>query len=625
MALVDESGPVGPVGLKGPLSRPSSTEVRVGIAASPGIAVGRAFVIDRRRQKTPKRHIASDEVASELVRLDEAVTRADLQLERLKRKLKQSDESDSGVILEAHQLILHDEHLIGPTRRRIRDEKLNAEWALRKTVEEIQQRFDAIDLEYFRERKSDVEFVGEQVLRNLIDSTDAPPMQPPHGAIVVAHDLSPADTVHLHRNSVAAIITDAGGRTSHTSILAQAFAIPAVVGLEHVTEAVGTGDLLIVDGTRGEVILCPTPERVAEYRQIAHSQHRHIEELLRERDEPAETRDHVRVRLLANIELPDEVPHALDYGAEGIGLYRTEFLFLDRDDFPREEEHFMNARGVLRRIAPFPATFRTFDLGVDKVAPFLSKLNSSSSHPAVKEPNPALGLRSLRLCLKERAFFKAQIRGLLRASIHGRMRLMFPMVSGVIELREAKAVVEECKAELRREGLPFAEDIPVGIMVEMPSAVMVADHLAKECDFLSIGTNDLIQYSLALDRLNEHVGYLYQPLHPAVLRMIKHTVEAGHAAGRRVAMCGEMAGEPLFALVLLGLQLDDLSMNAASLPLVKRALRSVTAADAAVLIEHVLTLASAEEVAAVVSERMRELVGKNPVDATRPGAPGVSD
>ena len=620
MALVDESGPIGPVGPKGPLSRPQSTEVRVGIAASPGIAVGRAFVIDRRRQKTPKRHIAIDEVAAELVRLDEAVTRADLQLERLKRKLKQSDESDSGVILEAHQLILHDEHLIGPTRRRIRDEKLNAEWALRKTVEEIQQRFDAIDLEYFRERKSDVEFVGEQVLRNLIDSTDAPPMQPPHGAIVVAHDLSPADTVHLHRNSVAAIVTDAGGRTSHTSILAQAFAIPAVVGLEHVTEAVGTGDLLIVDGTRGEVILCPTPELVAEYRQIAHSQHRHIEELLRERDEPAETRDHVRVRLLANIELPDEVPHALDYGAEGIGLYRTEFLFLDRDDFPREEEHFMNARGVLRRIAPFPATFRTFDLGVDKVAPFLSKLNSASSHPAIKEPNPALGLRSLRLCLKERAFFKAQIRGLLRASIHGRMRLMFPMVSGVIELREAKAVVEECKAELRREGLPFADDIPLGIMVEMPSAVMVADHLAKECDFLSIGTNDLIQYSLALDRLNEHVGYLYQPLHPAVLRMIKHTVEAGHAAGRRVAMCGEMAGEPLFALVLLGLKLDDLSMNAASLPLVKRALRSVTAADASVLIEHVLTLASAEEVAAVVSERMRELVGKNPVDAARPGA-----
>ena len=608
MASADESGPVVMLGLLGPPSRPQSTEVRTGIAASPGIAVGRAFVIDRRRQKTPKRHIEPEEVAGELVRLDEAITRADLQLERLKRKLKESDESDSGIILEAHQLILHDEHLIGPTRRRIRDERQNAEWALRKTVEEIQQRFDAIDLEYFRERKSDVEFVGEQVLRNLMDSVDAPPLQPPHGSIVVAHDLSPADTVLLHRNSVAAIITDAGGRTSHTSILAQAFGFPAVVGLEHITDSVGTGDLLIVDGSRGEVILLPTPDRVAEYRRKAHSQHRHIEELLRERDEPAETLDHVRVRLLANIELPDEVPHALDYGAEGIGLYRTEFLFIDRDDFPREEEHFMHARGVLRRISPFPATFRTFDLGVDKVAPFLSKLGGSHAPTAVREPNPALGLRSLRLCLKERAFFKSQIRGLLRASIHGRMRLMFPMVSGVVELREAKAVVEECKTELRREGLPFSDDIPMGIMVEMPSAVMVADHLAKECDFLSIGTNDLIQYSLALDRLNEHVGYLYQPLHPAVLRMIKHTVECGHAAGRRVAMCGEMAGEPLFALVLLGLQLDDLSMNAAALPLVKRVLRSVTASEAKALVDHLLTLPSAEDVAAVVNERMRGLV-----------------
>jgi phosphotransferase system enzyme I (PtsI) len=617
MAKADKGGPSGPhaavhgpaggTGSHGPSSRPQTTEVRVGIAASPGIAVGRAFVIDRRRQKTPKRHIASEEIASELVRLDEAVTRADLQLERLKRKLKESDESDSGVILEAHQLILHDEHLIGPTRRRIRDEKMNAEWALARTVEEIQQRFDAIDIEYFRERKSDVEFVGEQVLRNLLDSSDAPALQPPHGAIVVAHDLSPADTVHLHRNSVAALITDAGGRTSHTSILAQAFAIPAVVGLDHITDSVGTGDLLIVDGNRGEVVLCPGPERVAEYRQKAHSQHQHIEELLRERDEPAETRDHVRVRLLANIELPDEVPHALDYGAEGIGLYRTEFLFLDRDDFPREEEHFMHARGVLRRIAPFPATFRTFDLGVDKVAPFLNKM--SGAHP-MNEPNPALGLRSLRLCLRERNFFKAQIRGLLRASIHGRMRLMFPMVSGVVELREAKAVVEECKAELRREGLPFAEDIPMGIMVEMPSAVMVADHLAKESDFLSIGTNDLIQYSLALDRLNEHVGYLYQPLHPAVLRMIKHTVEGGHAAGRRVAMCGEMAGEPLFTLVLLGLELDDLSMNAASLPLVKRVLRNASAAEAKALVDHILTLASAEEVAAAVNERMQGILSR---------------
>jgi phosphotransferase system enzyme I (PtsI) len=600
MALPEDSGSGAPERS----TRAQKGEVRSGIGASAGIAVGRAFVLDRRQQKTPQRHILPEEIAVELVRLDEAVSRADLQLERLKRKLRETDESDTGVILEAHQLILHDEHLIGPTRKRIRDERLNAEWALHKTVEEIQVRFDAIDLEYFRERKSDVEFVGEQVLRNLIDTSEAPPMQPPHGAVVVAHDLSPADTVHLHRSSVAAIITDAGGRTSHTSILAQAFSIPAVVGLENITAAVGQGDLLIVDGNRGEVIVNPSPEQVTAYQQQARSQHARIEALLRDRNEPAVTRDDVRVRLLANIELPDEVPSALDYGAEGIGLYRTEFLFIDRDDFPREEEHFMHARGVLRRMSPFPVTFRTFDLGVDKVAPFLSRM--PGLHQLTAEPNPALGLRSLRLCLRERAFFKAQLRGLLRASIHGNMRLMFPMISGVVELREAKEVLAECQAELTREGIPFAKDIPVGIMIEMPSAVMVADHLAKEADFLSIGTNDLIQYSLALDRLNEHVGYLYQPLHPAVLRMIRQTVDAGHACGRSVGICGEMAGEPLFAMVLLGLQLDNLSMNAASLPLVKRVLRSATATAARALAQHVLTLDCSEQVEATVRESMQE-------------------
>lgn len=593
--------------------RPISKEVRVGIAASPGVAVGRAFVIDRRRIKIPKRHIAAEEVAAELVRFDEATARADLELERLKRKLKESNEADSGVIFEAYQLILHDEHIITPTRRRIRDDKLNAEWALQKTVEEIKQRFDAIDLEYFRERRSDVEFVSEQVLRNLagmtgshVTASDPAHVHPPHGAVVIAEDLSPADTVHLHKSSVAALVTNAGGRTSHTSILAQAFAIPAVVGLDNITDAIGTGDLVIVDGDRGEVVLCPPPELVTAYQRKAKSRHARIEALLYERDQPAVTTDGRRVTLLSNIDLPDEVPVALDYGAEGIGLYRTEFLFLDREDLPREEEHFMHARGVLRRLAPFPATFRTFDLGVDKVAPFLGRLQSINAKGGVVEPNPALGLRSLRLCLRERGLFKAQIRGLLRASVHGRMRLMFPMVSGVPELREAKAVVEECRAELRKEGFPVADEIPIGIMVEMPSAVMVADHLARESDFLSIGTNDLIQYALALDRLNEHVGYLYQPLHPAVLRMIKHTVDAGHAAGKRVSMCGEMAGDPLFTLVLLGFELDDLSMNAASLPLVRRVLRKATLSEAKALVDHILDLPTAEAVEEVVRKHMHD-------------------
>lgn len=609
MGLGDDSGPY--PALREPV-RPLAPEVRTGIAASAGIAVGQAFVIDRRRQPTPRRHLLAEEITAELVRLDEAVALADMQLERLKRKLKESDESDSSVILEAHQLILRDEHLLGPTRRRIRDEKLNVEWALRKTVAEIQQRFDAIDLPYFRERKSDVAFVGEQVLRNLLDASGGNVWQPPLGAVVVAHDLSPADTVHLHRHQIAAIITDAGGRTSHTSILAQAFGIPAVVGLEDITEAVGTGDLLIIDGNRGEVMLCPSQSMIDDYKQQAKTEHANIAKLLAERDVPAETTDGVRVRLLANIELPDEVPLALEYGAEGIGLYRTEFLFLDRDEFPKEEEHFMHARGVLRRVAPYEATFRTFDLGVDKVAPFLHRIAGAHPSGSEAEPNPALGLRSLRLCLKEPSFFKAQLRGLLRASVHGTMRLMFPMVSGVEELSEALALLDQCRRELRQEGLAFADNIPIGVMIEMPSAVMVADHLAQMVDFFSIGTNDLIQYSLALDRLNEHVGYLYQPLHPAVLRMVKHTIDAAHAAGRRVGMCGELAGEPLLTVVLLGLGLDDLSMNAASLPRVRRLVRQLSAAQARTLAEEVLKLPSAVQIESVVRDRLATMLGEDP-------------
>jgi phosphotransferase system enzyme I (PtsI) len=304
------------------------------------------------------------------------------------------------------------------------------------------------------------------------------------------------------------------------------------------------------------------------------------------------------VRLYANVELTEEVPSALEHGAEGIGLYRTEFLFLDRTDLPKEEEHYLHARGVLKRLHPFPATFRTFDLGGDKVVPFAALGD---------EANPALGLRSIRLCLRERKLFKSQLRGLLRASVHGRMRIMFPMISGVGELREAKEVLEEARAELTREGTPFDPKLPVGIMVEMPAAVMVADLLAKESDFLSVGTNDLIQYALAIDRVNEHVSYLYHPLHPAILRMVRYVVDAGHAAGVRVGMCGEMAGEPMFALVLLGLGLDELSMNSTAIPVVKSVLRGATLEQAKELAERALSMATAQEIEAHV----QEVMGKN--------------
>ncbi len=578
----------------------SGRRVLQGTAASPGLAVGRAFVIDRRKIKAPKRHIDADDVQSELARLEAALTASGEQLERIKRRLSEKHTGDDHfLILDAYQLILRDEHLVEPTKRRIREDHINAEWALRKTVEDIKHVFETIEVDYFRERRSDVDFVGDRILQNLL-GMDMTPSAPPEGAIIVAHDLSPADTASLHRSHVIAFATDEGGRTSHAAILARAFEIPSVVALEHLTEQVGSGDLLIVDGMRGQVIIRPTEDECDDYRRRGQQHVAFVRALRDNRELPAETIDGARVRLFANVEIVDEVPMALDHGAEGIGLYRTEFLFLDRADTPSEDEHFMHARGVLRRLHPFPATFRTFDLGSDKEAPASLVFGGYAG-----EANPALGLRSIRLCLKERKLFKAQLRGLLRASKHGRMRIMFPMISGVDELREAKSVLAEAKAELDREGVAYDAELPVGIMVEMPSAVMVADMLAAEADFMSIGTNDLIQYSLAIDRVNEHVGYLYHPLHPAILRMIRMVVDAAHHAGIRVGVCGEMAGEPMYAVVLLGLGVDELSMNSAALPVVKSILRGAHLAEARVLAEAALKLATARDIEDLVERHMK--------------------
>jgi phosphotransferase system enzyme I (PtsI) len=578
-----------------------------GVGASPGLAIGKAFVLDRRRVKTPKRHLRDEEVSPEMGRFESALSASAEQLERIKKKLAERGD-DHFLILEAHLLILRDEHLVEPTRRRIRDERVNAEWALRKTVEEIKTVFDAIEEDYFRERRSDVDFVGDRVLQNLL-GMDPTPQMPPDGAIIVAHDLSPADTASLHRSHCGAFVTDVGGKTSHSAILARAFEVPSVVGLDHVSERVVTGDTIIVDGLHGLVIIRPNEDEVAEYGRQRVKHLTFLKALRENRDLPAETADGARVRLYANVEIIEEVPLALELGAEGIGLYRTEFIFLDRADLPSEEEHYVHARNVLKRLHPYPATFRTLDLGGDKEAP-------ASLSQYLGEANPALGLRSIRLCLRERGLFKAQLRGLLRASAHGRMRIMFPMISGVGELREAKAVVDEVRHELDKSGQPYDRELPIGIMVEMPSAVMVADLLARECDFMSIGTNDLIQYSLAIDRVNEHVGYLYHPLHPAILRMIQRVVDAAHAAGIRVGLCGEMAGEPFYGLVLLGLGLDEMSMNATSIPIVKAVLRGSRLQSARDLVEESMSLPTATEIEHLVDAFMRKHYSADLLEAT---------
>lgn len=564
---------------------------KTGIAACHGIAIGRAYIVDRRRLKVPKRSIEADEVEGEIERFQRAIEASSRQLEKIKLKLEEQ-EKDHYAIITAHQLMLRDDHIVEATIRQIRSEHINAEWALRNSVEQIRSVFDAVEDDYFRERRSDVEFVGERVLRNLLGRDTR--VTPPPDAIVIAHDLSPADTAMLYRAAVAGIATDVGGKTSHTAIIARGYDTPAVVGTEDLSLHVGRDDLVIVDGTRGVVIINPNPETVTSYREQARVEIAAGIARMARSTEPAATKDGTAITLMANLDHLEEAIGALSHGAQGVGLFRTEYQFMASEGVPTEEEHYEYAVSVLEAMAGLPVTFRTLDLGADKIS---SKLVEQHD-----EVNPALGLRSLRLCLTEsmRPVFRAQLRGILRASTQGSMRLMFPMVSGMEELRATRAFLEEVKKELRDEGIDFDEDMPVGIMIEMPSAAMVADHLAKEVDFFSIGTNDLIQYTMAVDRMNELVSYLYAPLHPAILRLITTVLAAADEYDIPVSICGEMAGDPHVALVLLGLGLRQLSMHAVAMSDVKDCISKADIGDLEALAKRVMLLSSAKEIRAAV-------------------------
>jgi phosphoenolpyruvate-protein phosphotransferase (PTS system enzyme I) len=568
---------------------------RNGIGVSAGIAFGRAYLIGRDTLKAPRHHIEADDVDTEIARLYKAIAASDKQLAKIKEKLASENESDYHIIT-AHQMMLHDEHLVGAAVGYIREELINAEWGLRRAVDDIAGVFDRMEDVYLRERRSDVEFVFQRVLRSLL-GRETGPVQPPPDAIVVAYDLSPADTAQLHKAAVAGLITDAGGKTSHTAIIARAHEIPAVVGLETITEIVETDDLLLIDGGSGVVIVNPTAATVAEFRDEQRRQVAAGAALQAMRDLPAVTLDGTEIALYCNIDGHDEIEDALDYGAGGVGLFRTEYLYMGQAEPPDEERHYQSALEVLRRLAGRPALIRTFDLGADKLAPFLEAAQ-------LEEANPALGLRSIRLCLSQlgRTLFKVQLRGLLRASAHGPIKIMFPMISGVAELRAAKAVVDEVKMDLRQEGIPYDEDVKLGIMIEMPSAALSADFLAEECDFFSIGTNDLIQYTMAVDRVNEYVSYLYEPLHPALMRLIGDVARSASVTRIPVSVCGEMAGEPMIAPVLIGLGIRELSMSAVSVPEVKAMIRATTLSEAEALVQRVKKLATAAEVRAMVAE-----------------------
>jgi phosphotransferase system enzyme I (PtsI) len=413
--------------------------------------------------------------------------------------------------------------------------------------------------------------------------------------VIVAHDLSPADTLQMNLKYVAGFITDIGGKVSHTAILSRSLGIPAVVGLEVATSLVNGGDLLVIDGDTGEVVINPTEEVSQSFLERNRRVKTMEREVLKYASLRAETRDGVRIRLQANIEMVDEIASARAHGAEGIGLYRTEILYLNRKDLPTEEEHYQAYRRLAENISPASATIRTLDIGGDKFLPNYSMDN---------EMNPAMGLRAIRFSIKETDIFKVQLRGILRASAHGKLRILFPMISGIEEIRQAKAILEEVKKSLAKAKIPFDEEIPIGAMIEIPSASDIADLLAREVNFFSIGTNDLIQYALAVDRINEHVSYLYEPLHPAVLRIIRWVVRSGHEAGIPVAICGEMAAEPVYAVVLLGLGLDEFSMNPLSIPKVKKVLRMSKFEETRSLVEQLFQFATASEIECFVRDWM---------------------
>lgn len=574
----------------------SGRETRVlhGISAAPGIAAGPAFVLERQRLRVVKRPLSPHQLDDELERLREALADSFDQVQHLRDMLAEKHEEPQD-ILEAQAEMLRDPQMVAEPSRLIRDERVNAEWAVAKMLRQLRAVYEDAEDAYLRERGEDIDHVGRRILRNLAGQDTLLP-KIPAGSVVVAHHISPAELVQLHRARVIALAIDVGGRTSHTALMARAFEMPTVLGLKDVFGKVDDGEMVVVDGLEGDVVLSPTEPQLVRYQERAHRLAVVEQELLKDRDKPAVTQDGYELHLMANMELAEEVGFALDHGAEGVGLYRTEFMYMERAALPSEEDHMVDAVKVFSGMGSRPVTFRTFDLGGGEKTTDLLRIPS--------EDNPALGLRSIRLAFREESLFRVQLRGLLRASAAGRMKIMFPMISGVAELRQAKRMLAECREELAKKGHAVAEKIEVGIMVEMPAAALIADLLAKEVDFFSIGSNDLIQYTLAIDRSNELVNYLYHPLHPAILRLVKSIVNVAHDADIPVSLCGAMAGDPLYTLVLVGLGLDELSMPAAAIPRIKRIIRACNAAEATTFAEDLVRMPTVSEAEDAVREMM---------------------
>ncbi len=582
-------------------SEPVSEQRLYGIAASPGICIGKAYLVDREGVRVvPQYRLQSEEIAHEIIRFKAAVKKAGDELNLVIANTP-DELKGNNAILEAHKVLLRDKLLYGKVLAIIETEGINAEWALKKVATELGATFGRMDDAYFRQRADDINHVANLIMRNLTGGQHKNIADIDKRVILVARDLSPADTSQIQLERIKGFVTDKGGRASHTSIIARTLEIPAVLGLNDVTRAIRNDDIVIVDGTAGVVIVHPAEQTLLAFEERLQRYEGYKAQIRRRSYLPAQTRDGVRVQTMGNIELTEEVVSVLDHGGDGIGLYRTEFQYMNRTDFPGEFELYDKYRDVVEVMGRRPVTIRTLDINGDKAVAFT---------PNNYETNPALGLRAIRYCLKKPEIFKPQLRAILRAAVHGNVQILFPMISGLEEIVAARRLLDEAALELSQEKVPHNRDIPVGIMVEVPSAVIMADVLVREVDFFSIGTNDLIQYAMAIDRGNQEVAHLFHPLHPALIRMVHHVARIGQEAGIKVAMCGEMAADPLHVPLLLGLGLSELSMAPASIPAIKRMVRLVSAADGQVLLQDVLKLNSVRDVVHMINEAYGQLVAQ---------------
>lgn len=575
----------------------NKTFVLKGVGVSPGVAVGRCYRFDPLDSQVSfyKLNDASL-IPEEVLRFRKALKESEQQLLEIQKNLKKEKVTEPVYVIDVHILILRDKMFINRTINYIRNQGVNAEWALRMTLDHYKQIFEGVKDDYISSRVSDVQYVVQRILRNLSGEQKKITWEVGEdGAIIVSRDLSPADTAQMKLDKIIGFATDTGGRTSHTAIVARSLELPAVVGLDDLTRFVHTGDKIIVDGTSGLVVVNPYTDMLKRYEEKKRHYDAAKDEYLKYGKLPAVTTDGYHVGIGCNIEFVEEISSAVMHGAENIGLYRTEFLYIYREDLPTEEDHFNNYRQVVTNKNLSWSTIRTFDLGGDKFPNYQKQ---------GKEMNPQMGMRAIRFCLKEVEIFKTQLRAIWRASAFGKTKILFPMISSIDEIRQAKKLLGDARQELVDEGVKIAPSIEIGVMIEVPAAVVIADKLAREVDFFSIGTNDLIQYSLAIDRANERLTYMYDPLHPAVLRLIKNVVDTAHKANIRTAMCGEMAGDPVCVLILLGMELDELSMNHLAIPRIKKIIRESTLREAKTLLKKAFSFNTASEVRTCVQEYM---------------------